>query len=61
MLYAVTYDGHKELWGCEIYLLGIYDSKEKAENAIKKCRHYCEIKEILLNKDVNEYIYGYYE
>ena len=51
------------LGGSEIYILGIYDSKEKAEQAIERdCGCYLyEIKEIELNKDGEEYLGGYFE
>ena len=61
-LYVVYYDGYLEPWGSEIYILGIYDSKEKAEQAIERdCGYYYDVKEIELNKDVNEYLGGYIE
>ena len=62
-LYVVYYDGYLESWGSEIYILGIYDSEEKAEQAIERdCGCYLyEIKEIELNKDGQEYLGGYFE
>ena len=62
-LYVVYYDGYLESWGSEIYILGIYDSKEKAEQAIERnCDCYLYgIKEMELNKDGEEYLGGYFE
>ncbi len=35
-LFLVTFDGHNDEYGSEIYLIGIYSSREKAEEACKK-------------------------
>lgn len=36
-VYIVTFDGyHFDSYGSEIYLLGVYSSREKAEEAVKK-------------------------
>ena len=62
-LYVVTYDGCDESWGTDIYLYGIYDSKEKAEKASTKIGVYGEINEVELNNNKNQRIYlgGYHE
>jgi len=62
-LYVVTYDGYDGAWGAEIYILGIYDSKEKAKQAIKRNRdcYLYRIEEMDLNKDSQKYLGGYYE
>lgn len=63
-LYVVTYDGCDENWGTDIYLYGIYDSKEKAEKASAKIiTYHGEINEIELNDNNNQRIYlgGYHE
>lgn len=62
-LYVVTYDGYDMPYGCEMYLYGVYDSKEKAENTTKGKNHMYsfEISEVELNKEGNKYIGGYYE
>ena len=61
-LYAVTYDGYDMAYGCEIYLYGVYSSKEKAEQIVNEYKYlYAEITEIELDKNVNCYLGGYYE
>ena len=35
-VYMVTFNGYHEDYGSRIYLLGIYSSREKAEEAVKK-------------------------
>ena len=36
-LYLVVCNGYLEGYGEETYCLGIFDSKEQAENAVKEC------------------------
>lgn len=35
VLYLVTFNGYRDLWGAEIYLGGIFDSRDKADEYIR--------------------------
>lgn len=73
-LYAVIFDTYDECFGAEIYLFGVYDTKEKAAERIRYLRETKSktmyvpdegdkygIKEIVLNADYEEYLGGYTE
>lgn len=50
-LYVVTADGWTSGWGTEIYLVGVYDSKEKALKVIEENESlYCKMSVVELNK-----------
>jgi len=34
-LYLVTFNGYRDMWGAEIYLGGIFDSRDKADEYIR--------------------------
>lgn len=61
-LYVVTGNSNDDAYGIDIHLLGVYDSKEKAECRTKLYDsgwYTIDITEIELNKEYNECI-GYY-
>ncbi len=39
--YLVTMDGYTAGYGAEIYVVGIFDTSEQAEEAVKKCISKC--------------------
>lgn len=53
-LYVVTADGWKMGCGSELFLIGVFDSEEKAMDAYKHSQElgaYCRIKVIELNEE----------
>ncbi len=48
-VFVVTDDGYEHGWGAEIYLIGVFTDKDKAEKALKKT-HRGKIKEIPMDK-----------
>ena len=55
-LYLVVVDGYNGAYGASMYALGVYDTKDKAEDAIKNdqasitCENYYRIVELDLNE-----------
>lgn len=41
ILYLVTFDGHRDQYGSEIYLGGIFDSEDKAKDYANKMGGLC--------------------
>lgn len=58
-LYVVTGNFNDDAYGIDIHLLGVYNSKEKAEERRAEYRYTIYITEVELNKEYNECI-GYY-
>ena len=53
-LYVVTADGWKMGYGSELYLIGVFDSEERAMDAYRRSEElgaYCGIKVIGLNEE----------
>jgi len=55
-LYVLTVDGYTEGYGSNIFLVGVFDSMEKAEEAQKsldnEIRERASIDEVLLNENI---------
>ena len=49
-LYVVTADGYKHSYGSYIYLIGVYDTREKAQKVCEENKDWeAEVKEITVN------------
>ena len=55
-LYVLTVDGYTERYGSQVFLVGVFDSMEKAKEAQDslddEIRQYASIDEVLLNENV---------
>lgn len=61
-VYILTADTYYGGWGCQISLIGVYDSLEKAEKAKRELKYpLSEINEVDLNEDTDIYLGGYIE
>ena len=61
-LYIATYDDYEDLWGASICSLGVFDSYDKAEKALKNNGiEVFQIDEFNLNEITELYLGGYIE
>ena len=61
-LYIATYDSYDDQWGVSICSLGVFDSYDKAEKALKiNGIDFFQIDEVDLNEITNLYFGGYIE
>lgn len=63
--YVVWADTYNASWGCEVSLFGVYDSEEKAKEAIGELNNERNlayiIEELTINERKEVYLAGYYE
>lgn len=55
ILYLVVFDGHRDRYGSEIYLGGIFDSEDKAKDYANKIEDLCNGVEIVSATINHEY------
>lgn len=62
-LYVISADTYEDSYGATISIFGVYDSLEKAKEAIEELndRYLYSINEMELNKTQEIYLGGYYE
>ena len=61
-LYIATYDDYDDQWGASICSLGVFDSYDNAEKALKNNGiEVFQIDEVDLNEITNLYLGGYIE
>lgn len=59
-LYIATYDSYDDQWGASICSLGVFDTYDKAEKALKNNEiEVFQIDEVDLNEIANLYLGGY--
>ena len=49
-LYVVTADGHNQIYGSYIYLIGVFDDRRKATKTVSECKYPTKITEVELNE-----------
>ena len=61
-LYIATYDSYDDQWGTSFCSLGVFDTYDKAEKALKNNGiEVSQIDEVNLNEITNLYLGGYIE